>query len=265
MVRAELLFKTGTGDVCGTAEETARTALGPKAVQQLRDKLNAETEALMIPLSETTALGFISELEGRAKWVVDADNLPALLAVRYGLDPAQEIVDGHVSTYVGSGDPKLLGLELRLDLPISWKQEAGKRPHVVSKWNDQNGTGLAIFMLMVQDVGQPMTAQDLADFTAADPREMLPDGANYLDGGTFILEGFNGIKMRYRMKVQRLDADLEQITDQYMLPLPSGKIVFLSCQVATPPDGPEKLEDRFTRFEPACYRMVNSLVLTSNY
>jgi len=266
MQRAEMLFDAGTSNVCQTAMETLIAAVGAGNAQRLTEQLRVELAGPARALDRSAAIGFIHELEARAGWVIDAANLPAILAVRYGASPASEFTDGHVGKYVGIRDSKLLGVELSLKVPLSWKEMPGDRPHVVRKWVDQVGTGLNSIMLMVKDIGQPLGPQDLADFVATNPIEIAPDGSTFLDGGGFVLEGLSGIRTRVRVTMQRVDGSIDQIVEQFMLPLPTGRIVFLSCYSGAEVGAANTLlQRRFELIEPLCRQFVNSLVLTSIY
>ncbi|MBC7139732.1 MAG: hypothetical protein H5U17_13585 [Defluviimonas sp.] len=120
-------------------------------------------------------------------------------------------------------------------------------------------------MLKVKDVGQPLGPQDLADFAATDPAEIAPDGATLLNGGGFVLEGLSGVRTRFRMSIQRVNLSMDQIIEQYMLPMPSGRIVLLSCYAGAKAGDADALQKRFERIEPLCSQVINSFVLTSNY
>ena len=265
MQRAELLFTAGTGNVCHTAKETLVDAIGAENARRVTDQMREQFTGIVHAPDRATAIGFIHELEARANWVIDPAILPALLAVRYSASPVSEFADGHVGRYEGAGDPKLLGVELSLKLPISWKEKAGDRPHVVRKWVEKGGTGLNSIMLMVKNFGEPLGPEDLADFGAIDPAEVAPDGATVLDGGGFVLEGLAGLRSRFRMSTQRIDISLDQIIEQYMLPMPSGRIVFISCYVGTEIGEADTLQRRFELIDPLCHQVVNSLVLRSLY
>ena len=265
ILRAEILFTAATGNVCQTAKDTLIAAVGEENAQRVTNQMREKSADLVRASDEAAAIGFVHELEARAGWAIDPANLPALLAVRYGAGPAGEFIDGHVVRYEGVGDPKLLGVELNLKVPLSWKEIPGDRPHVVRKWVNEVGTGLNSIMLLVNDFGQPLGPQDLIDFASTDPAEIAPDGATFLDGGGFVLEGLSGLRSRFRVSMQRVDISVDQIVEQYMLPLPSGKIVFLSCYAGAEIGAADALQRRFQLIEPLCRQVVNSLVLTSIY
>lgn len=122
MLGAEMLFTAGTGNVCQTAKETLISAVGAENTQRVTEEMREKLAALPRASDRAAAIDFVHELKGRGSWAIDPANLTALLAVRYGASPVSEFTDGHVSKYEGTSDPKLLGVELSLKVPRSWKE-----------------------------------------------------------------------------------------------------------------------------------------------
>ena len=92
---------------------------------------------------------------------------------------------------------------------------------------------------------------------SADHFDAHPDEINW---------GDVGIRTRVRVTMQRVDVSIDQIVEQFMLPLPTGRIVFLSCYSGAEVGAANTLlQRRFELIEPLCRQFVNSLVLTSIY
>lgn len=263
--RAEMLFAAGTGDVCQIAADTLVAAIGADNVQQLTEKARDKIATIVGTPDRAAAMAFIQEIEARSHWAIAPDDLTALLAVRYGSSPEREFTDGHISIYQGDGDPKLMGERLTLKTPLSWKELPGDRPHVVRKWVEQGGRGMNSIILIVKDFGQALGPKDLAEVASMDPATMAPDGATFIDGGNFVLEGLTGVRGRFRMSSQRVNLVMDQIVDQYMLPLPSGKVVLLGCYVGVEASEAHLLQRIFDRIAPLCGQVVNSLIVASLY
>ena len=85
--------------------------------------------------------------------------------------PAQEFyVDNR--NYSSKGHEKARGLDIRISVPFSWKQEEGVRPHIVQKWTKKDEEHVLTMMITVVDYPQVEN-----EFSENNLRSYINDGS----------------------------------------------------------------------------------------
>lgn len=263
--RAEVLFDMTTSKVCEKAKDFLVRQYSAAEVDDFTRQKLVEIKPLIDVSDRSVAEGFLAEVRGRAHWQIAQPFLSNILAVRYRESAIGEVADGHVRKVESDSDPKLIGTKFSLNVPISWSEKAGERPHIWKTWTSGNGTGAMMIQLIMRDLGHPLTVADFAEMQTMSPSDIVPETDQVLGGGPFVLEGLSGMMARYKAVRQRLDFKIAQIGELWMLPLPAGAVVMINC-LAGAEDGHDAiLQERYEDLVPVCQSVVNSLVVQSLY
>ena len=239
-----------------------------KMRQHLRDGL-----APMLaqePNDREAALAFLGAVRQRAKGVdVPEDILQYLLAAAFMDRPHVEVLRGWRKDYSSRGHPKAKGIEVRLKVPRSFKQEEGERPNIVAKWTSEGGNGLEMMMLTVLTGGDyTLSRQEIDDDlrlgARSEIRGALEEVGQVLSLRSFSQERAAGYIADVESQADR--AGIEMTIRQRMFVLfVKNRVVSFSCQIGTTRDRAPTLESRMAKFGELCRLTVNSLVLPQQY
>lgn len=217
-------------------------------------------------LTRSQGQQFLRQVIQRSMADIDSPVLEYLLAVQYADYPVGEFTDGFRQRYETTGQGKAQGIRLRLQLPRSWAGKDGERPHIVQKWQSENGTGQEMIVLTVGDPQElNPTREELADFIRSrEVRAAVPEGATYVDAGIFTIEQRPGYWIRMTMRQERAGLSMSQEVQQYQF-FYQGKPVMLSCSAVAVQQDAEAATDAMKRLLPLCQQVLNSLVLLQVY
>ncbi|MEQ6918756.1 hypothetical protein [Halomonas aquatica] len=250
--------------------------VGDDGFAEMTDHFYAEMEG--IPESQTQsredALAFLGEVRARAE---DAQHIPSpirelILTATYADHPEQELLDGHRAMFSTTGHDKSMGLDLTMTLPLSWLAREGRRPHIVQKWRSQGGHGRAEIMLLIQDLGMPLTSEEVEEMMAnEDFSTWVPDEVEYLDASRLRIDNQPSVAIDYVLTQEVGTATVLIRTRQYQM-FVDDKGIALQCQAgAAVGDGPTAFEtldaarasaaEVFAANERLCYLTANSIVV----
>ena len=222
-------------------------------------------------LTRKDAILFIQEMETRINEGIRSPELEYLLMFIYEKNPSEEFTKGFIKTYKTDGsEPKSKGIKLRIDIPLSWKSTDGKRPHIIQKWQNENGTGDEIIMLIIVDdiynEGGSWTKEQLNEAIKNEEiHEFIPDGANLIDAGVFELEQQLGLWYSFEHTQNRADiADMNMRAHSFTLPF-RGKFLTLMFSSGGLASEQKEIERRFELYKPLFKLVVNSLILEQVY
>lgn len=244
--------------------------------QAITDKAFAEHKATLLAtlrnsfgtgrLSREQGQEFLRQMARRTKGDIESPILEYLLAVQYTDSPAREFTDGFRQRYETTGEGKSQGIRLRLQMPRSWAKKEGERPHIVQKWQSENGTGMEMVLLLIQDAqGVSPTKQEVDAFVrSGEVKEVLPEGATYVDAGIFTIEQQPGYWLRMAMPQERAGMAMHQETLQYQF-FYRGKAIVLTCSAGALEKDKKQAEAAMTRMQPLCQQVVNSVLLLQAY
>lgn len=209
---------------------------------------------------------FLEKVRSRSKGEIESPVLEYLLAVKYTANPVDEFFDGYRQRYQTDGTGKSQGIKLSLQVPRSWTAKEGERPHIVKKWVSENGTGLEIILLDIRDAqGYDPGKKEMEAFVrSGDVKKEVPEGAEYIDAGTFTLESRTGYWVQMAMPIERAEMKLYQNGLMYQFFF-QGKAVGLMCQAGGPETEKARVNEAFRRIRPLCQQVLNSLVLLQAY
>lgn len=272
---ARLAFDAATGFVCERIATSLRETLGDAVYDQvIEDMRTRVADALSVP-DRAQAEAFISEIRLRAEWQIPSPIREALLAVRYEDNPLGEILDGHGQRFESAGEDKMRGLEVRMTLPGSFLSEPGDRPHIVRRWTSRYGTGGSMLTLQVWDLrDEGVSDAEAREYATEgwrveledDPSAFAPEGAEVLLMKPFRLERLEGVMLRLSFpSEERVGIEMSQRQELWMLPVPSGHFLSLTCAVSDLASRAETLDARMASMSDLCRQVANTIVLPQLY
>ena len=149
---------------------------------------------------------------------------------------------------------------------MSWYAKEGERPHIVRKWQSENGTGLETIMLVMRDAGGYKPAKnELEDFVrSGEVKSEVPEGASFITAGNFKLEKQTGYWMQISMQNERAGLEMYQEILIYQLFF-QGKAIGIHCGATGAKSDKPKVGEAFQRIKPLCQQVLNSFVLLQAY
>ena len=255
-------------DIKAKLETQLKQALGEKLFQEtratLQTKLKGTLDRQLITME--IAGNFLQQVKGRSKGEIESPVLEYLLAVKYTANPVGEYSDRFRQRYETDGTGKSQGIKVNLQLPRSWLRKDGERPHIVQKWESENGTGLETIHLDIRDgQGYNPTKKEMEEFVrSGEVKGAVPDGSSYIASGNFTLEKQNGYWIQMSTSLDRAGMKIYQNALMYQFFF-RGKAIGIMCQAAGSENEKSKIDDAFKRIQPLCQQVLNSVVLPQAY
>lgn len=228
---------------------------------------NTQTQAAesAARLTRDQAQEFLSEMDLRLEGQMDEESFKAMLWLRHGRNPVDEMRDWR-QRFSSAGHPKSTGLNMTLEVPLSWRKTDGNRPHVLAKWMSQNGSGAMGITLLVREYPYPVTMEEIKDIEATnDWSAIIPDDQTVLDGKVVIIDRQPAVQIDTNGQSQTLDTELGYRSRLYMA-FPEGRVVNLQCMLGHAPDeDPTIVDDRFRGLQELCRRVAISMTFPDTY
>ncbi|MDO8926511.1 MAG: hypothetical protein Q7U94_06330 [Sideroxyarcus sp.] len=265
---ARAQFGSTFPDIKAKLEKQLRLSLGENLFQETATVLQSKIQETLARqrITKEVAANFLGQVKSRSKGEIESPVLEYLLAVNYMTNPVGEFTDGFRQRYHSDGTGKSQGIKLTLQVPRSWVAKEGERPHIVKKWQSENGTGLELIILDIRDgEGYNPSRQDMVNvISSGEIKSLVPSGSTYADSGNFNLEGQTGYWLQITTNIERAGTKLYQEATTYQLFF-RGKAIGLHCQAGGPESEKSKTSEAFKRIKPLCQQVLNSLVLTQVY
>lgn len=239
-----------------------------KLRQHLRDQL--QKLSAYEPMDRESAVDFLNAVRRRATGQdVPEDILQYLLATAFMDRPHVELLRGWRKDYSSRNHPKAKGVEVRLKVPRSFKQEEGERPNVVAKWTSEGGNGSQVMLLMVFDGDESAPSRqeiddDLRMGEYSQIRSSLSEVGKVLSLRSFSQERAAGYVADIESHHERAGVEMTLRQRLHVL-FVKGRAVNFSCQIGTARDLADTLEARMAKWSELCRLTLNSLVLPQQY
>lgn len=241
--------------------------IGSNKFRQVASRMNAsiENQINSTPLSHQVAVDFIAEVNSRARGEVDGSILPYLSAAKYKDQPASEFSAKMRQRFNTEGHPKSLGLNLLLDLPVSWVAAEGERPHIVQKWQSMAGFGQQMITLDIRSTGSEISKQDIKGLIdGGELRTLAPPGSYFISGGAQTVESLPGYWFDYSTTAERAGSKVYQIgriNTFFIL----DKAFSINCMTTVEWRKKAQADQDFPKIKALCPMVVNSVVLKDLY
>lgn len=229
-------------------------------LNEIRNKLGQQN------LTREMSIEFLEKVNDRSKGKIETPVLHYILAVNYASNPIKEFLDGFTQRFRSDGSGKSQGIKLSLQIPKSWAVKEGERPHIVQKWQSENGTGLELIMLDIRDAQgyNPSKTEIESIVRSGEVKETIPEGATYIDSGVFLLEMRTGYWVHMQIIQERVGIKVYQEFLMYQLFF-RGKAIGLMLSAGSPVKEKLNAIEAFNRTRPVFQQVLNSLVLEQAY
>lgn len=265
---AKLAFERTFGDIHGQLNSKFIEFMGEEKFRDYRAQLAGQLKEMNRQQKITRAIAesFLEEVRKRSQGEIYSPTLEYLLAIRYGNNPVLEYANGFRQRFHTDGEGKSLGVVIQMQLPKSWQEQAGNRPHIVRKWKSEAGTGMELIMLQVRATqGVSITRADVAEMMQpGEIASLVPDGGSLKDYGMVSVEGLPGYFMDFDLLMERAGMAVYQKMRQYTF-FYHDRMVAVQCSAGALESDHESVETQFEKIKPLCAQVFNSVVLPKEY
>lgn len=247
--------------------EAMTEGIGSEKVRQITIQMDSSIakQVNSTTITQQDAVNFITEVNSRAKGQVDGHVLPYFVAAKYKGQPASEFSAKMRQRFNTQGHPKSLGLNLVLDLPVSWVAAEGERPHIVQKWKSMAGYGQQLITLDIRETGEKVSTQALQELVASgEIKTLAPPGATFINGGTQTVESLPGYWLDYSTAVERAGMQI-YLVGRINAFFTSDKAFIISCMTTIDQGRKAEADKDFAKIKALCPMIVNSVVLKDLY
>ena len=124
------------------------------------------------------------------------------------VDAVREFLDGNRTTFNTQNHPKAKGVHFTIAYPNSWVAKEGEQPNIVQNFVSEGGRGLEMAMIVTKTlalpVGTTISEADLKEcFTPTEMKDMLPEGAKFINAKQTKIEGLPAGILEYSMRGER--------------------------------------------------------------
>ncbi len=224
-------------------------------------------------ISYQEAVNFIEEVKSRSRGNVDKKTLQYLVAAQYKGRPASEFSSKMLQKFNTHGHSKSLGLNLVLDLPVSWVAAESKYPEIVQKWQSMVGNGKQFIMLEILESGAKVSKQELLEsVNRVEIEKTVPPGVKFIEGGAQTIGSIPGYWADYSMEIEAAGMKIYQVGRVNTF-FTSDKLFIILCMTMSDSlnkeeaggDYKEEAHSDFTKIKALCPMVVNSVVLKDIY
>lgn len=261
-------FNSSFSSIKSKLKEQLVIAMGKKLFDKTDQNIKKQLRATLGKqvITYENAQGFLHQVKERAEGNIESPVVEYLLAVKYLSHPVGEFLDGYRQRFNSDGHRKAQELKLVLQVPKSWKETEGERPHIVKKWTSHNGTGMEMILLSILDAeGYTPSNNEIETLVSSgEVKDTVPAGSTYINSGVFSLEMRKGYWMEIAMPQERVGIHTYQHSVIYVLFF-RGKGISLTCTTNSPNEDRAKADEAYKIIQPLCQQVLNSLVLLQAY
>jgi hypothetical protein len=193
-------MSTGLGDGANSLEGLLKAELGekwPSVKTGLEKEIRSLAEKQV--LTKEAAAQFVEEVQKRAKGVMSESVRNTLLASNpaYVKSPGAELSAGWRQNFSTLKHAKSQGADITIAMPLSWRKRESTRKGIVQVFRSGAGNGPILCNIMcnkiLDDTDGDATPEDMKEFfTDAALKEMVPDGATFIEGRPMTIAGAMG-------------------------------------------------------------------------
>jgi hypothetical protein len=246
-----------------------RRAFGEHAHQKMMENVKAKLDPVIAQqrITPQVAADFLSMVKARANGEIDSPVLEYLLTVKYADNPAREMQDRFRQIYRTDGTGKSRGVRVSIQLPRSWLAGESERPHIVKKWVSENGNGMNMAQLLINDVPEVdnLTKAEVAEYLkSGEAKDAVPEGHTLVASGPVTVEKSNGYWVQISGTMERAERMVYQnmLTYNFFF---RGKYISLMCSSLGAPEDKQDVDEAFRHHRPLCQQVLNTLVLPQSY
>jgi hypothetical protein len=176
-----------------------------------------------------------------------------------------EFNEGNLTKFSTKGHPKSNGLNITVSYPNSWTAKEGEHPHIVQKFISPSSQGYEAVNIFIKALPATISTCEMAGlFTPTEMKDMIPDGAIFIDAKSTKIEGLPVGIMEFSLRQERAGITLDTQNITYMFAYGSN-LFQLQCSVAGQSTTPDALAQHMEEFRPLFFLMANSIVLQDKW
>lgn len=272
-LQARAAFDLKFPGACRNLEAAVRAKLnerGPDSAAKFDASLEEGFAKLPRPQTEAEAAGALEEIRARAQGEVHPLFLPILIAASTPnlANPGWEMQQGWKKRFSTRGKAKSLGVDIEFNVPSSWKQEAGDRPHIVQKWQSMDGAGPTMLLVQVMP-GEPGLGAEWKQTIKATAAEMCETAfmSESMEVGarthrTVALEGLTALICGVDVRMERMGVTIDQHMEMLIFPVSEQLVMLGATQGYT---GPEELAEAKKTTAAILFAVGNTVTLPGRY
>lgn len=211
------------------------------------------------PLTQDEARAYLAQVAARSRGEIPTPVAEFLLSARYAGDAAQEMADGHLREARFASADNARGVNVRLDLPRSWKATSGQRPEILRRWVSEFGTGSDTTVLDVRPGDAAISHATLEDLVArGELQGMAPVGATVQDAGALVLRTRPALRLRWDQLTERSGVPVYIAATMYQV-FAHDDVLSLMCMSAGTPESKATVRAAAERLAHACRVVAESM------
>ena len=232
---------------------------------------NTPKDQLEVETTEDEAQHFIDIVLNRArKGPEESPVRETLLYYQFRKHPVEELRRNYKQSYSTSGHHKAHGLNLEMELPVSWKKDEGNRPHIVNKFKSRNGHGTEMFMIIINnlqlDSDSQLSQKEVDEIYSESLGQTLAKelNGNLLSYKNIVLDRQKAGMLVVESVQQRMDLSIKM---QFIIlyTMYKGKLIMLQGGVSVPIEKGDELNQIYQHFYPLFYQVGNSFRIMDQY
>jgi hypothetical protein len=223
-------------------------------------------EANRNQVSRAEAIAFLNEVRNRAAGKIEREEIKRFLfAINHYRDPASEWNSKRLHRFSSKNEEKAKGLEVSINIPVSWEERLGTTPNALRTWVSEAGTGSSTIGLLIVNTDDQRSRTDIQRaISAREFKGLVPSSSKIESVSTAEVSDQPG--WLYEIEMVRKRVDLEFFMRFKSLNvLYKGKRVELNCSSGGAITAQEEVRSEFKRLEKICRLVMNSLVIDSVY
>jgi len=259
LIKAKNAFNLSFPSILKKMEAVAQLNFGIEETAEFKiNGMNAVYEHLnSVVIDQNYIKTFESEIIARADGKIDSPILENILSVQYYPNPVEELYRGYRINYSSKNHPKSKGVNISIDVPISWKGREGKRPNTLKQWTSQHGWGLDIVNIGIDDVGFEPSLDQIKEYSQSkkDLKQIIMRGFDLVEANLSFIENQPYVEIVSEGQFERagVKTELHVIQPQIFY---KDKIITITCM--SPPA-------RKALIKPFCTQILNSVVFPDLY
>jgi len=220
-----------------------------------------------LTITKDEAIAFIKLVQNRASGNIERDNVKKFLNAVIFFDEPHREFKKNVVNYDFSGNDKSKGLDVIVQMPLSWQPVDSNLPNTIKGWRSEVGTGSGYNSIDIRKFeGQYITEKNILDSVKMGivPRGMAQK-ENIKSSIQFVkLSRLPGVIFNTETTGKRLDYEFIVVATQLIL-YDNDKTISLNCGVFDKLESQSLARATMSRFSSLCQAFFNSIVVKNKF
>ncbi len=249
-------------------EKIAKEVFGEEISKSfLETDIQIKDQVSKVNITKDSALNFLKLVQNRSAGNIERENIKKYLnAVIFYDNPHQEFVKSTVN-FDFSGSEKSKGLDVVLQMPLSWQAVDSNFPNTLKMWKSEVGTGLGYNTLEIRKFdGEGVSEKNVLESVKRGvvPRGIVPK--DYIKSKIQYIKHSRlpGVLFDIEYRINRLQNELFIMATNLVL-YDDDKVLILSCGVGDLAKNGSSTKDKFLKNSSLCQTFFNSLIIKNKF